>query len=276
MRRAAAPTTLRLSSNEKEYKILVAGIALSLTLLALITSFPVIYIFSDAVYAKQCDCEDLLHLPKAKYVILLGLAVTVFSLNVVSFAGTTRYAIPRVLVATVPAIVVLVLGLGLLGAHQQEAAKIPGSPAWLRSKMGDGGAWPAIRTCLYEARTCEDLMARTLNLKSDGGIHGEELSSTEAACCRPPPPCEMEFVNVTYWRRTLKETDDNRGGDCNLWDNKESILCFNCDTCKQGYEKSLKGKWREIGSFLTVSSVVVIIVNLLIIMGVAVYERCPS
>ncbi|CAH9140946.1 unnamed protein product [Cuscuta epithymum] len=252
-------------------------IVLILTILTFILSLPILFTLIYLLYTQQYDCEDLLRLPRLQYAIVIGLAVVFLVSNLVPYIFASRFPIPAIVIVTVPLIVMLVVGLGLVGAYQAEARKIPGSPPWLKSKMHDDNAWPAIKTCIYETRTCKDLIARSYLLKSFNFLATDKLSSTEAGCCRPPLVCDMELVNVTYWRRPLKKKEDENGGeynnkDCNLWDNKESILCYNCNTCKEGFVKSLEGKWRRLGAFLIAISLLLIVSHLLLFVA-TMWER---
>lgn len=86
----------------------------------------------------------------------------------------------------------------------------------------------------------------------------------KSGCCIPPSVCEMEFVNATYWRRGNKEIEGTipYDSDCDLWQNDETMLCYDCDACKDGYVRTLERKWLKLGTFLSVMSLLLMIAHL--------------
>ncbi|RAL52334.1 hypothetical protein DM860_007191 [Cuscuta australis] len=248
-------------------------IVLLLTIITFIMSLSIMFAVVYLLYTQQYDCEGLLGLPKLQHAIVVGLVVVFLVSNLVTYF-TPRVLFPGILLVVIPLIIMLMVGLGLVGAYESEARKIPGSPPWLKFKMRDDNGWPRIKTCIYETRVCKDLRERSYLLKSYD-IIPHKLSSTQVGCCRPPPACKMEYVNATYWRRPTNMTSDSseeENRDCNLWDNNESILCYNCYTCKGGYLKTLERKWLRLGAFLIAISLLLIIMHLLLFVA-TMYER---
>ncbi|CAH9070506.1 unnamed protein product [Cuscuta epithymum] len=228
---------------------------LLLIILSFLVSLPFTYIFADLIYS-QPNCEHLLHPPKLQYCVFIGLAFVFSFGNLFAYGYLPRYPIvPAFLLINVPMILLVLFGFALAGVFPVMAHNLPGSPSWLKSKFHDGDVWPAIGTCLYEVRTCEDFIIRSGTLKSfhSSPTDNDQLSSTEVGCCRPPRVCGMELVNATYRRRPANHTNDETSGghnnrDCDLWDEKQSVLCYNCETCKDGYMKYLQEcKWLPIG-----------------------------
>jgi hypothetical protein len=50
-------------------------------------------------------------------------------------------------------------------------------------------------------------------------------------------------VKGTEWKAGNSSSTD---GDCGLWSNDASTLCFNCDSCKAGVLQNIKDDWKEI------------------------------
>ncbi|KAL2502359.1 Tetraspanin-15 [Forsythia ovata] len=88
----------------------------------------------------------------------------------------------------------------------------------------------------------------------------------KSGCCTPPTICEMEFVNATYWRRGNIEIDSTipYDRDCDIWQNDESMLCYDCNACKDGFVRTLEAKWLKLGTFLSVMSLLLMISHLLL------------
>lgn len=85
----------------------------------------------------------------------------------------------------------------------------------------------------------------------------------------------MEFVNATYWRkenRVRKKSENPNDLDCHTWKNNRTILCYSCHTCKEGFLRTLKGKWWKLGLFLVLMALFLIISHLLLFIA-AMLER---
>ena len=94
----------------------------------------------------------------------------------------------------------------------------------------------------------------------------------------PPETCNMDALNATFWYRRKNEgppleTDVLYGGmggilsDCELWRNDWSIMCYDCRSCKFGFIRSLRRKWWQLGVFLVVISILLLISHLLIFLA---------
>ncbi|XP_019177855.1 PREDICTED: tetraspanin-15-like [Ipomoea nil] len=234
-------------------------------IMAFILSIPIMFIVIYLVYIGRYECENLLSLPRLQLAIAIFLAVVFVVSNLVVYFRS-RFPITGVLVVMIPLLIILVVGLGLVGAYKVESRKILGSPSWLKSKLHDDDDWSGIKSCIYETRTCKDLISRSYLLKPYD-FTPNKLSSIEAGCCVPPPICDMEYVNVTYWRipaNVTAESSDLYISDCNLWRNKESVLCYNCNACKDGYLRTLEEKWLRLGTFLITISLLLATSHLLL------------
>lgn len=98
----------------------------------------------------------------------------------------------------------------------------------------------------------------------------------KAGCCIPPPICGMDYVNATYWidptkpglfpgkpRQSLKKPLPFFGGDCDTWSNIPARLCYDCQTCHEGFLRTIQRKWWRLGVFLIVISTLLIILHFL-------------
>nr|GMC61147.1 tetraspanin-15-like [Ipomoea batatas]GMC68553.1 tetraspanin-15-like [Ipomoea batatas] len=172
---------------------------------AFILSIPIMFIVIYLVYIGRYECENLLSLPRLQYAIAVFLALVFVVSNLVVYFRSKTPMI-GVLAVMVPLLIILVVGLGLVGAYK-------------------------------------------------------------SGCCVPPPICDMEYVNVTYWRipaNATQESSDMYISDCNLWRNKESVLCYNCNACKDGYFRTLEEKWLRLGTFLITISLLLATAHLLL------------
>lgn len=99
----------------------------------------------------------------------------------------------------------------------------------------------------------------------------------------------MEYVNATYWKRP-KEDDATHNttppppglpmtnipsspslnstiinphtyGDCQAWSNEITQLCYDCQSCKQGFISTVHHKWRIHGIFMITMSVILLLVH---------------
>ena len=94
----------------------------------------------------------------------------------------------------------------------------------------------------------------------------------KAGCCRPPNLCGMVYVNATYWNAAGRKNGGETGPvadptvlasseDCRRWSNEFNDLCYDCYSCRVGFLKTITSRWRKIGMFLTVMSVLLVAVH---------------
>lgn len=147
------------------------------TLLTFVLSLPVLGSIIWLFYMKDYDCERLLRLPKLQLGIGLVLIFIFLVSNVVVFFQS-RFPMPGLLVVMAPLIVKLIMGLALVGAYDMESVTIPGSPMWLKFKVDNFDDWNNIKSCIYDTGACDDLVSRTVMLKSFD-FSMKQLSSVE-------------------------------------------------------------------------------------------------
>ncbi|XAR51238.1 hypothetical protein NMG60_11005804 [Bertholletia excelsa] len=239
------------------------------TIVTLLLSLPILSSVIWLLYMGQCDCEDLLKLQKLQLFIIIVLTIVFLSSNLVVYFKA-RFPVPGVLVIMVLLTVMFTMGLALVGAFNMESKIVPGSPMWLKMKVYKENTWNSIKHCIYDTRTCDDLVSRSYLL----GAHDfskTKLSPIESGCCIPPSSCNMEYINASFW---IKE-DDTDDRDCNLWKNEENRLCYYCNACKKGFLKAIQGEWWRLGTFLVVMALLLTVSHLLLF-GLTILEQCKG
>lgn len=136
-----------------------------ITLISFLLSLPILFIIVWLLYVRSYNCEDLIKLPKLQLGITVGLVFVFLISNLVVYLRA-RFPIPGLLIAMLPLIVMLTVGLALIGAFKMESTSIPGSPLWIKMKVINNNNWNNIKSCIYDTRTCDDLVSRSYALKS--------------------------------------------------------------------------------------------------------------
>ncbi|KAI3446686.1 hypothetical protein Pfo_003351 [Paulownia fortunei] len=237
-------------------------IMLPMALITFLLSIPFLFEAIWLLYLQQYDCEGLLKsLPRLQIGIAIGLICVFFVSNGVVYSRA-RFLAPGLIMVKLPLVLMFIVGLTLKGGFNVETRQTPASPSWLKMMVQIDSNWNNIKSCLFDTRICRDLGSRSDNLKPYG-YTTSKLSPIESGCCNPPSICEMEYVNMTYWRKS------DRGNiaydrDCELWQNDETMLCYDCLACKEGFVKTLEGKWLKLGTFLVVMSLLLMISHLLL------------
>ena len=67
----------------------------------------------------------------------------------------------------------------------------------------------------------------------------------QSGCCKPPTACNLSYVRGIEWS-SEKGSNTTTNGDCKLWSNDTSTLCFDCDSCKAGVLQNVKDDWKQI------------------------------
>ncbi|KAJ6742952.1 TETRASPANIN-8-RELATED [Salix viminalis] len=216
------------------------------------------------LYMKDYDCEKLLRLPRLQIGIGIGL-IFVSLISSIAVLLRSRFPVPGFFLVMVPLIVMLTMGLALVGANKLESRRLMATPNWFREKVRHNENWENIKSCIYSTGTCDDLVSRSLNLKAfDFSI--KKLSSIEDGCCKPPSICQMEYVNATFWTKVEGAVDESqqRYRDCATWQNDQSILCYNCGSCRHGFVRVMESKWRNLGVLLILMGLLLIIAHILL------------
>ncbi|KAK9078858.1 hypothetical protein SSX86_002916 [Deinandra increscens subsp. villosa] len=245
-----------------------------LNIITFLLSFPVIFCVVWLLYMRQCTCENILPLPKLQVGVVVVLIILFIVSNVVVFLKS-RFLMLGFIIVMVPLIVILTIGSALVGTYNIETQTIPGSPAWLKSKVYNDSNWKAIESCIYSTRTCQDLALQSSSVTRTYDFSRSHLSPTESGCCIPPSICDMRYVNATFWEKKFEFYDDPYDTDCDMWQNKVTKLCYGCSTCRKGFIKTLRHKWYKLGVFLVTISILLIVCHLLLFVAM-MWDRHAS
>ncbi|XP_022732503.1 tetraspanin-15-like [Durio zibethinus] len=230
-----------------------------LSVASFVFSLPVLASVIWLLYIKSYDCEWLFKLPRLQIGISIGLICVFLICNGALIFLRTRLPMVGIIVVIVPLTVMLTVGLALLGANNTENRRIPATPLWFKMKIHDNSLWSNIKDCIYDTGLCQDLATTSMELKSYD-FNMKKLSLIESGCCRPPQECHMQYVNATFWERNDKVANesDSYNADCDSWKNERDVLCYNCQTCRRGYIRTLQSKWLKLGVFLVCMAVLLI------------------
>ncbi|WCJ42653.1 Tetraspanin-2 [Euphorbia peplus] len=130
--------------------------------------------------------------------------------------------------------------------------KVNGFSDWLQKHVVDSKNWGKIRNCLAEGDVCAKL---TRDYFTADQFFSAHISPLQSGCCKPPTVCGYNYVNPTLWLNPANPTADP---DCYLWNNDQSQLCYNCESCKAGLLGNLRKEWRRANIILIVTVVVLI------------------
>ncbi|GAB4853624.1 hypothetical protein Ancab_017815 [Ancistrocladus abbreviatus] len=247
---------------------LLSSTSAAVSLFSFFLSLPILALVIWLLYMGNLDCERILRLPTLRNWIIFGLVLLFLISNAVVYLRR-KFPVPGFLVVMVPLITMFTVGLALVGGYKQESRLVRGSPMWINMKVNKIKNWNNIKPCIYGSRVCDDLITRSLTLQaSDFTLL--KLTSIESGCCKPPPICGMEYVNATYWRKGEDSTVDPSDpyySDCGTWKNSATDLCFNCQSCKDGFIQTLHEKWGRLGVFLIAMSMLLIVCHLLLFLA---------
>ncbi|RZR94660.1 hypothetical protein BHM03_00023413, partial [Ensete ventricosum] len=228
-----------------------------LALLSYLLSLPVLGLGVWLLGTRDYNCEDLMQAPQIRTAIGVGLILVFTVSNAVVYLGP-RILMPGHVILSVVLVVMLSAGVSLVGLYKAETRGLPGTPMWLRSRVMNAGTWVEIKNCLYDDRICLDIAYRSSQF-NPGDFIIMKLSA-------------VEYVNATYWTSaTRKDANDKRSvrdptlygsyDDCHVWSNDSRVLCYNCQSCKTGFVRVISSRWKKVGVFLMVMSILFVIVH---------------
>lgn len=135
--------------------------------------------------------------------------------------------------------------------------RLEGFSSWLRNHVTNSENWVKIRACLAESDVCTKLAQ---NYVTADQFFAARISPLQSGCCKPPTMCGYNYVNPVVWMNPVNPTAD---ADCYLWNNDQSQLCYNCNSCKAGLLGNLRSEWRKVNVILIVAVVILIWVYLI-------------
>ncbi|KAJ4769830.1 Tetraspanin family protein [Rhynchospora pubera] len=234
-----------------------------LNFISLLCSVPII---GAGIWLASKPDNQCLHLARWPLVIL-GFLILLVSLA--GFVGAfwnrqCLLAIYLFAMATLIVILIIFLVFAFVVTRSDGSVEVPGRAykeyylsgfsGWLRHYVGDGSNWGRIRVCLSESGVCEKLSRGQPYITADQYFQ-THLSPLQASCCKPPTVCGFVYENPTVWVNPSNVASDP---DCIAWSNDQSLLCYNCQSCKAGMLGNLRQEWRKANIALIIAAVVLI------------------
>ncbi|THU49020.1 hypothetical protein C4D60_Mb06t05180 [Musa balbisiana] len=268
-----------------------------LAIVAYLLTLPLLAFGIWLVSTHDYDCEDLLRAPNVRVGVGVGLLLVLLISNFVVYYGA-KVLMPGHMVLSVVLVMMLTAGMSLVGLYKMEARGLPESPLWLRNRVLDADTWNDVKTCLYDDMICQDLTYRTIQMTSND-FSMMKLSTIEvifqsriswiaqfqlmfigscwlkkSGCCKPSAVCGMEYVNATNWRVGRNSTRESTPltnptvsfasfNDCRAWNNQPNVLCYDCQSCKIAFLRVITSRWRKVGAFLIVMSMLFLVVHVM-------------
>ncbi|KAL5728817.1 Tetraspanin-2 [Ranunculus cassubicifolius] len=238
-----------------------------LNFLAMLCSIPIIGAGIWLASKTDNHCIHFIRWP----VVILG--ILVFLVALAGFLGAVWHnrrflAFYLVCMAILIVLLLSVLILSFVVTRKDGSFMVPGRAykeyrldwfsGWLRSHVTNSGNWRKVRSCLVEADVCSRFDHKYYISAQLFFIR--HLSPIESGCCKPPTICGFNYINPTLWTNPTNPTAD---GDCYIWSNDTTQLCYGCNACKAGVLGNLRKEWRKANVFLVISIVVLICVYLI-------------
>ncbi|KAG5535280.1 hypothetical protein RHGRI_023155 [Rhododendron griersonianum] len=220
-----------------------------LNVLALLWSIFIIFVYSSIVNDGPIECNTFDPIQNLLYGVFL------FSLSLVALIGAIR-ANRRLLLVYVGVLFVWFVWLVLSSAFLLVVSKVSDAkavkdhreyqlneyPGWLRRYAVDGKRWVPIKRCMVRDQICKSLLFEK-DASEDGNLRIGKPSILYS-CCQPPLHCGFVNTNDTYWE-VPKSGILSEDPDCQSWRNDLDQVCYDCNSCKAGYIRTLKNEWSE-------------------------------
>ncbi|GMY35504.1 Tetraspanin-7 [Fagus crenata] len=127
---------------------------------------------------------------------------------------------------------------------------------WLQKRVRNTKNWNKIKSCLSDSKVCSSFADKFVNDTVEQ-FYAEHLSALQSGCCKPPSDCNFTYVKPTEWNATGVQ---NTNSDCNAWNNDQTVLCFNCESCKAGLLDNIKSNWKKVAIVNVIFLVFLIVV----------------
>ncbi|XP_057417569.1 tetraspanin-8-like [Lotus japonicus] len=223
-----------------------------LNLLTLVLSIPIL--IAGVWLSKQAntECERWLEKPVIAlgvFLLIVSLAGLIGACCRVSWLLWVYLLVMFVLIVllfafTIFAFVVTNKGAGeALSNKGYKEYRLGGYSDWLQKRVNNDNNWNRIRSCLQSGKVCSDFKSKFLNDTVDK-FYTENLSALQSGCCKPSDDCNFTYENPTTWTKPANATYTNT--DCDAWNNDQTILCFNCQSCKAGLLQNIKTDWKKV------------------------------
>ncbi|GKV22297.1 hypothetical protein SLEP1_g32179 [Rubroshorea leprosula] len=263
--------------NMKKGKLLgMKHISGLLSIFTFVLSLPILASVMWLLYMRDYDCEVLLRLPRLQIGIGIALIFVFLVSNATLILIRTRLPMVGVMLVMVPLLLMLTMGLAFVGAFKMESRRMPASPMWLKAKVQNNNKWNDIKSCIYDSETCEEMAITSMQL-SPYAFSMRKLTPIESGCCQPPPFCGMEALNTTFWVEKDHARSRNHpfDTDCDTWSNNRNILCYDCQSCREGFLSTIQSKWRKLGLFMVIMAVLLIVSHLSVFLA-TMWEKLES
>ncbi|CAH2069593.1 unnamed protein product [Thlaspi arvense] len=226
------------------------------------------------LFMRSYDCEEILGLPRVQTLASVGL-LAVFVVSNAALFLRRKFPMPALVVMVVILLLTLFIGLEYAGVNEMQNRRFPATKTWFRLKVMDDVNWNNIKSCVYDKGSCNELVYES---PTDKPYNRRKMPPIKNGCCMPPETCNMDSLNATFWYRRKDEGPPletevmygsmvGRVSDCELWRNDWSVLCYDCRSCKFGFVRSVRRKWWQLGIFLIVISILLLISHLLIFLA---------
>ncbi|CAH9146709.1 unnamed protein product [Cuscuta epithymum] len=143
-----------------------------------------------------------------------------------------------------------------------------GIPGWLLRRVTDG--WDSVAGCLGSSDKCA-VLSQKYPMAQD--FFNATLTPFQSGCCKPPTPCEFQFVNATNW---IAEINPRADADCTKWSNAQAQLCYTCDSCKAGLVATVRSAANDPFHLLLLALVLLIGVIVLGVVSAYVKPKKPK
>lgn len=70
----------------------------------------------------------------------------------------------------------------------------------------------------------------------------------------------------------MVDKSQQQNKDCDTWQNDQNILCYDCESCKDGFVRIMESKWWKLGVFLILIALLLILCHILLFIAV-MWER---
>nr|GLL40005.1 tetraspanin-2-like [Ipomoea trifida]GMD54343.1 tetraspanin-2-like [Ipomoea batatas] len=203
-------------------------------------------------------------------VVIIGIAIMLVSLAGFVGAYWKKEGLLGVYLVCMAILIILLLCLLILafvvtrpsGAYSvpgrgYDEYRLGGYSSWLRNHITSSDSWGKIRACLADGDICPKLNNEFFTAEQFFAAH---LSPLQSGCCKPPTMCGYQYSNPTVW---INPTNAAADGDCSVWNNDPSQLCYSCDSCKAGLLGNLRREWRKANLIMIITVVVLIWVYLI-------------
>ncbi|KAL7260104.1 hypothetical protein ACSBR1_005879 [Camellia fascicularis] len=236
-----------------------------LNFIALLSSIPII---ASGIWLASKPDNQCIHFVRWP-ILFLGLAILLVSLS--GFVGAywnkqPLLAFYLLIMALLISLLLILIVLTFILTAPSSDYSVPGSAfreyrlsgfsPWLRDHVINSENWWNIRVCLGESSFCAKLNEDYISAYQFFAAH---ISPLQSGCCKPPTICGYQYVNPTLWINPVNTIADP---DCSIWNNDQTQLCYNCDSCKAGLLGNLRKEWRRVNVVLIIAVVVLIWVYL--------------